>query len=502
MNRINKYFHVWLTVGITLLLILLFVLASLLFQQTLYNILVEQALKDNKVIGQSVISLLEKNHDENEVLDTLISEVQQSCDILKLPNGGYICAADQKGTLVAFPMMKPSDKGKENIREASFTNNKNQKEDIKKFLYDSVFAGLYEYKDINYSDIIVKLKHKSGLNILVHQDNNAIMKKSNAESFKLLIFGIVASLCTGAILFVFIDRQTRSYQKTIEKQNYEIKKSSIEIKASHDSIIDSINYAQRIQQAILPLKEELDNLLGEYFIFFKPKDIVSGDFYYLQENQGKIILASVDCTGHGVPGAFMSMIANDMLNEIILNRNILESDMILNELHKSIRKVLRQEENMIRDGMDISLIVIDKSKGYFEFSGAKNSLVYIQNNQLYEIKGNRLPIGGEQRENERIFDKHTIKLGLPVAVNGSQEGSQPFSESADQTMVYIFSDGYQDQFGGPDSKKFMSKQLKEVFSEIHLLPTNEQKSIIDERLRLWMKSGKQIDDILMIGLRL
>jgi len=253
-----------------------------------------------------------------------------------------------------------------------------------------------------------------------------------------------------------------------------------------DDITASINYAQNIQKAILPNKENIIDALSEHFIFFKPRDIVSGDFYWFSDMRKinkRIVLAAVDCTGHGVPGAFMSMVANDLLNYIVNEKRIVDAGLILTLLHKEIRQVLKQEETQNRDGMDMSLVVIDKLNKKIYFSGAKNPLFYIQDNELYQIKGDKMPIGGEQREAERFFTKHEISLKK-------------------ETTFYLFSDGYQDQFGGKKGRKFMVKRFRELLFEIHQKPMIEQKSILKETLKNWMGEEKQIDDILVMGVKL
>jgi len=244
----------------------------------------------------------------------------------------------------------------------------------------------------------------------------------------------------------------------------------------------SIQYAKRIQNAILPLESEIKPYFKDFFIFFKPKDIVSGDFYYFNQVKNKIIIAAVDCTGHGVPGAFMSLIANQLFYETIVEREILEPDKILNRLHVEIRRVLKQQETDNRDGMDMSLIVIDKEKNIVEYAGAKNPLVYFQENMVYFKKGDRMPIGGEQLEEERIFTKHIIDISIP-------------------TTFYLFSDGFQDQFGGEKSKKFMFSKLKDLLTQIHEKPLPDQKDILYHTFEDWRKISdqEQVDDVLILG---
>ncbi len=271
----------------------------------------------------------------------------------------------------------------------------------------------------------------------------------------------------------------------LQQANEEIMTNSEALEDRNKEITDSINYAKRIQQAILPLHEEMAAYLQEYFVLFKPRDIVSGDFYYFQCIQNKIIIAALDCTGHGVPGAFMSMLGKEILDNILIEKAVAGADNILNELHKGIRKALKQDQSNNKDGMDMCLIVIDKETKSLEFAGAKNSLVYIADGELHEIKGNKTPIGGEQRELERLFTKHIVHF-------------------SSNTIFYLFTDGYQDQFGGKERKKFMLSRMKDALKNIHSLPMEEQKAILDQQIKDWMTEGreKQIDDILVMGIKI
>lgn len=255
-----------------------------------------------------------------------------------------------------------------------------------------------------------------------------------------------------------------------------------EIEQQKELILSSINYAKRIQDAILPKLSEIQTTFPESFVFFKPRDIVSGDFYFYAQKGHKSVIAAIDCTGHGIPGAFMSLIGNDLLHEIVINQEVIEPNIILEKLHLGVRSLLRQKETKNREGMDMSLVVVDIEKDTLEFAGAKNSLLYIQNQELKFIKGDKTPIGGEQRETERKFTKHQIKLDR-------------------STAIYLFSDGIQDQFGGKDNRKFSPKQLRELLLKNHQKPISEQKEILEQTIEKWRQEGReaQIDDMLLIG---
>lgn len=274
----------------------------------------------------------------------------------------------------------------------------------------------------------------------------------------------------------------QSYQ-LLEIKSQQLAEQANIIKEKNDDITSSINYAERIQKAILPPIEQMQEVFKEYFILFMPRDIVSGDFYWFDKIENKTILTAVDCTGHGVPGAFMSMIGNDLLNQIVSEREITEADRILEEVQIGIRKALRHESK-INDGMDIALVVIDHTRRVMEYAGAKNPLIYIQNQVLHLIKGEHFSIGGKTFEMEYKFEKHSIDISSP-------------------TTFYLFSDGFQDQFGGDKGKKFMTPKFRDLLLQIHQRPTAEQQAILRQTLQDWMGTkNRQVDDVLVIGVKL
>lgn len=271
--------------------------------------------------------------------------------------------------------------------------------------------------------------------------------------------------------------------ESINRKNETLEATFKEIERKNKDITASINYAKRIQESMLPSQALLKKNLPEHFIFFKPRDIVSGDFYWLAEKNGKIILAVMDCTGHGVPGAIMSMLGDSYLNQVVSLQNIIRPDEILSELHKSIGVALQQDETRNQDGMDIALCVIDHENKKLEFAGASRIMYIIQNGTAQSVESCKLPVGGFQREREREFILHEFSIDLP-------------------TYFYIFSDGFQDQFGGPRGRKFAKSRLEETLFENHLKPMEEQKEILDQTLTDWMGDNRQMDDILLIGVKL
>jgi CRP-like cAMP-binding protein len=274
-------------------------------------------------------------------------------------------------------------------------------------------------------------------------------------------------------------------QKTILEHSYqEIVKQKDEIEEKNHQITESILYAEKIQKSILPSRESISLCFPQSFILFQPRDVVSGDFFwfyhYKQDGIEKILIAAIDCTGHGVPGAFMSMIGNSLLNDIIKVRKILETDKILEELHEGVRLALQQETSNNRDGMDMTICSWDPILKVLEFSGANNPLIYLQNGELFEIRGDRKSIGGYQKEDQRSFKSHQLRIHQP-------------------TSVYIFSDGYLHQFGGEENKKFSTKRFKELLKQIHQKDFEMQLKILKESFDEWKGKNSQLDDVLVIG---
>ncbi|MEL6537896.1 MAG: SpoIIE family protein phosphatase [Bacteroidota bacterium] len=274
---------------------------------------------------------------------------------------------------------------------------------------------------------------------------------------------------------------------SLEEKNQElhaaveqIQKQRDVIEAKNLNITASINYAQRIQSAMLPTQNIDARFVKEYFIFFKPKDIVSGDFYWYLEHQGKLIMAAVDCTGHGVPGAFMSLIGNNLLTRIVQVENITEPHRILERLHDGVTESLKQDATQNRDGMDVAMVCIDPEKQEMEFAGAGNPLVLIQDGTMQRIKGDRYGIGGSRNARNLKFQPHQISLDQP-------------------TTFFLFSDGYQDQFGGPEGRKYLSSRFREFLKEGAERPCTEQHRRLETNLNDWVGNGNQIDDILVMG---
>jgi len=276
---------------------------------------------------------------------------------------------------------------------------------------------------------------------------------------------------------------TRGLRSIIQERTAEVVKQKEVIELKNKDITDSINYAKRIQEAILPTRENFKSLFPESFILFKPKDIVSGDFYWLSEKNEHIYIAAADCTGHGVPGAFTSMIGTALLNEIVNDKGIQEPGKILDALREGIIKALKQsgKEGESKDGMDISLCSIDLKNKKLEYAGAYNPLFLLRKKELLEFKADKFPIGIS--DHQKLFTNNLVDL---------QAGDS----------IYIFSDGYADQFGGPGGKKYMRKRFKDHLLEMQSLPMEQQGLALNKAIVEWQGKSEQVDDILVIGIRI
>ena len=267
-------------------------------------------------------------------------------------------------------------------------------------------------------------------------------------------------------------------------QNEELERQKSVVEKQKEEILSSIHYASRIQKAILPPKESFNEYLPDHFILNKPRDIVSGDFYWLLNKDNKTIIAVADCTGHGVPGAFMSMLGISFLNEIANNAQANTSNQILNLLREYVMTSLRQtgKENEAKDGMDISLAIIDRANKTIQFSGAYNPLYLLDENKLTTIKGDRMPIG--------------------IYFGGQKEFSMAEVSYTEGNKIYLCSDGYEDQFGGDHGRKFMAKRFQELLVSISDKEMSEQQQLLDQAIIEWKGEREQVDDILVVGIKL
>jgi serine phosphatase RsbU (regulator of sigma subunit)/HAMP domain-containing protein len=306
------------------------------------------------------------------------------------------------------------------------------------------------------------------------------LEKSNQLTWLLII--IIVLILILAVAFYFNYRSKKKANIELKRLNEELADKNYKISEAHKQITDSIDYALKIQQAVLPNKDKLAALLPDFFILFKPKSTVSGDFYWIEEIDGFTFVAVVDCTGHGVPGAFMSIIGNDLLNQIVKERKIYEPSRILHELHVGVRTALQQKDVIgeQQDGMETCFIRIEDDS--ITFAGAKRPLWYVKDKEFHEIKGNRKPIGGRQKEEAREFDDHRIDIDSSIT-------------------IYLTSDGFQDQ-NNPKNKSYSSKQLKNFLYSISDKNISLQCKLLSDELSKHADGEPNRDDITILSFKL
>lgn len=309
---------------------------------------------------------------------------------------------------------------------------------------------------------------------------------------KQLSYIMAGGLILASILIFFIFRSYRQKQRAnevitlqkeeVERQKQKVDEKNLIVEEKNKEILDSIHYAKRIQKAFLTSDNYLKKNLPDHFVLYKPKDIVSGDFYWSARAENKVYLAAADCTGHGVPGAFMSLVGISFLNEIVLERKITSPEKILNHLRDDIIKALNPEDasEEAKDGMDIAVLCFDFEKMNLTFAAANNPVYLIRENELHVFPPDKFPVG-KYHDDYRSFTLQSCEIQK-------------------DDRIYCFTDGYADQFGGPLRKKYKYKQLKEKLLSIHNVPMQEQKQQLDQEIENWKKGLEQVDDMLIIGI--
>lgn len=300
-------------------------------------------------------------------------------------------------------------------------------------------------------------------------------KQNNLQKIFLLVVGV--ALVVSIILGISVLKQYREKNKA----NLIIVKQKEILEEKQKEIVDSITYAKRLQEAILPTEELVKAYLPESFILYEPKDIVSGDFYWLEHKDDLVFIAVADCTGHGVPGAMVSVVCSNALNRVVKEFNITEPGKILDKTRELVLETFTRSNKDVKDGMDISLCCINSKSNQISWSGANNPLWYLQNGEVKEITANKQSIG--KTENSQPFTTHYMQLKLGDA-------------------LYLFTDGYADQFGGPKGKKLKYKPLKEMLVKNSILTLDEQKQELEQAFIAWKGNLEQVDDVCVIGIRI
>jgi serine phosphatase RsbU (regulator of sigma subunit) len=362
-------------------------------------------------------------------------------------------------------------------------------------LFSGLTPGSYTFK--------IKARNKFGIT-----GNPALFKFIIRPPFWKTVWFLVPSSCLLIVLIIIIFRMRErnlinekiKLEKIVEERTREVVEQKDEIARQRDvvtyqkkEITDSIHYAERIQRAVLPEEKILSNSFSDYFVLFRPKDIVSGDFYWMTQKGDHIIFAAVDCTGHGVPGAFMSMLGVSFLNKLVNESGIIRPSQILDGLRENIISSLKQKGNIdtTKDGMDIALCSIDLKNMHLQFAGANNPLFIIRKENgefvVLETKGDKMPVGFYSRMEN--FTNNEIDL-LPG------------------DTIYMFSDGFLDQFGGPEGRKFMKPRFKQMLIDSQHLSMVNQREAFNNTLEEWINHERegeelygQIDDVILMGVR-
>ena len=329
---------------------------------------------------------------------------------------------------------------------------------------------------------------KAANNDLVWNNEGATIEVVVETPFYFSIYAYVVYVVIGILIIGQLIRyRTRNLRRTNyilkerQKAHEEIRNQKEQLASKAKNIEDSITYARRIIEAMMPSQKKMKSIMPYSFALSIPKDIVSGDFYWIAKKNNKIFLAAVDCTGHGIPGAFMSIIGYDLLRNIITEQGIEEPAEILNQLDKGVTDTLRGAEDIeVSDGMDISFCTINPERKYIEFAGAMNPLYLVRDNNILEFKGDRASIGSKNATNKKYFKNQRIPLQK-------------------EDVIYLFSDGFPDQFGGPHGKKFKYRRFRHLLLNIHTLPFDKQKETIYKSIEKWRGELEQVDDILLLG---
>jgi serine phosphatase RsbU (regulator of sigma subunit) len=353
--------------------------------------------------------------------------------------------------------------------------------------YESALRYLQLYQSSQDSLVALKSQREAAL-------RQAEAQRAQLATQRLRTYGVAAGaavllIVVGVLFFLFVQKK-RTNRALAQKNdalaaaNAEIAEAQRKLRLSHDDILQSINYARRIQFAILPAMQHIHAAFDDAFVFYRPKDIVSGDFFWFWQNNKRVMIAAVDCTGHGVPGAFMSVLGMSLLNQIAADHPDADAGTLLDHLHQGIISSLRQKESgaIQQDGMDIGLIVWERGTRTIHFAGAHNPLYMVTADGLTEIKGDKSPIGGA-RYAGHTFSNHT--LAVPAGAS-----------------LYLMSDGMADQFGGPHGRKYTYKRLRDLLQKLQPQSMSAIGTQLEHSLQDWKGNFEQLDDVLILGVRI
>ncbi len=361
--------------------------------------------------------------------------------------------------------------------------------EISQHLRDSLFRGDVQ-KELTQKELQAEFDKKLVADSLKNADEkkvtdalilvqNTQIEKDRIQKFAL--YGGLLLLFVGGGVMYNRFRIIRKQKEIIELKNKETEAQKIIIEEKQKEILSSISYAKRLQEAILPPMSLITENLPQSFIMYKPKDIVAGDFYWIEVvSKDYILIAAADCTGHGVPGALVSVVCSNALNRTVKEFEITDPGKILDKTRELVVETFERSENEVKDGMDISLCLLNKKTKTLEWAGANNPLWIVRDSKIIEFKPNKQAIG--KVDKPALYETHTVKLQA-------------------EDNIYIFTDGYADQFGGPNGKKFKYHQLVDLMCTISTMPIKEQQLKLENEFTNWKGNLEQVDDICVIGIR-
>ena len=505
----NRNHQLLLAISLFIALFAVFQLLSIGLKKKLTTEAYQEIVEFNKSIANHFITTMNISGFTYENPET--EQIwQQICDELKLPNAGFICIIDSTSQLVAGPGLKPGNTMAFTPLLSGFDN----KKAINPLQLDpdKEFEGLATFGRENRRDIVVAVPVENKYRLFVHQNLNLIQKKIDDKSSVIQKTGLLVSLVAGMLFYFSLRTITKRLEKDLATSNHLHDKknnqynelhnqfliltneleSMLELSDKQESIIlalnkdlnDSIRYAGKIQNATLSRGSIDLSLIPEHFIIFLPKNVVSGDFYWYHDFADYMVIAVADCTGHGVPGALMSMLGITFLNKIIFEEKVIDAAKILNEMRNDLIFTLDQHDKKetVVDSINISVCIIDKETRKMQFAGAYHSILCLRKGSIIELKGNRMPVG--------IYDKMKDSFT-----------NQEFSLEKNDTL-YLFSDGYADQFGGSSGRKFMLNNFRMLLLEVSDLDMVNQKHVLFETFKKWKGNHLQVDDVLVIGLKI